>query len=153
MRYVAAVVVVISIVLVTIVVVRMIAVAIVIAAVVAAMPRCVPVVGAAVIVNTAAVPMAAPAAPSPSAAAAAHHGADSYPRSEREQARGHQVAGRVSRSCIRSSVDDSRVIARDVHHLRIRRLNYDHLCPALRLGAHRLLRSRLQIAGSLSLLA
>src|SRR3954471_21502492 len=82
-------------------------------------------------------------------------GADGDAGGEADQPRGHGcvvVAFLLHDHCRGLGVDDRGVVLRDVDHLRVGRLDHDHLLSGRRrLGLHLLLRRRLQRAGGAGL--
>src|SRR5580658_8275899 len=99
------------------------------------MPCAVPVVGAAVIDHCGAVPSTVPTAVSPGVRAAGHHGPDSNANSK-----GHDcgTGGRrdvnVCWNHVGIAIDHGGVVHGNVNHLRIHRLNHDHLRRLLHHG-------------------
>jgi hypothetical protein len=138
---------------VTIVVVVRVVTVVVVAAIVSSVPGGVSVVGSAVVVHTAAVPMAAPAIPPPATAASAHHCSYSNSCPERKEAGCNQVGSAVTGGAIGHTIDYGRVIRGNVDDLWVRRLDDDCLLSALSFRLYGLLRCTLQIAGSLRLLS
>src|SRR5580698_4701376 len=100
--------------------------------IVAAMPGIVSVVRPAVIHDGGAAPAATPAAIAPGAATAAHHGTHRNANSKREDRSRRDVRRSVSRRYVGIPVNHRRVVDRNVHHLRICRLNHDGLWRWLR---------------------
>src|SRR5262249_9791963 len=100
--------------------------------VVAAVPGRVPVIGSAVVHDRRTVPAAVPAAVTPAAATAVHHGADRDSYAEADESRGNRVTGGINRSRIGRhhvghAVYQGWVVLRHVYDLRIGGLNHDHL--------------------------
>jgi len=99
-----------------------------------AVPRRIPVVGAAVVHHRRSVPATVPTAPSPTAASASHHGADGDPGTKPDDARRGHIPCCISGRYIRGPVDHGRVVLRDVNNLRIGWLNDDRLRRLLHHG-------------------
>src|SRR5690349_11354116 len=91
------------------------------------MPGGVSVICSAVIIHTAAVPIAIPTTPSPAATSAAHHRSHRYSRAERKHAGCYQISSTVPRRIVRCSVHHGWVITGHVHDLRVCWLNDDCL--------------------------
>src|SRR6185369_4595081 len=94
--------------------------------VIASVPGGIAVIRTTVIDDSSAVPVTVPTAIAPTIPAA-HHGAHGDADSKRKNRSGCNSRGAVARSYIGSTVNDCRVICRDIHDLRIRWLNHDRL--------------------------
>src|SRR5580704_5238902 len=119
-------------------------------AVVPAVPGSVPIIRSAMVVRAAAVPVAVPTAIAPAAAASAHHRANCHPGAKGKQAGSDYIGSGVVGNNVWRAVNHGWVVLRNIHNLRIGRLNNDGL---RRLLHHGDLRPRLEIAGRLRLLA
>src|SRR3974390_1677089 len=122
-----------AVIVVSVVVVVVVSVAVMISAVVvASVPRSISVVASAVIHDSCAMPATIPAAVSPTATPSTHHRADRDAGTESDDARRYNVAGGVGRSHIAgnhvgSSINNRRVVLRNVDDLWICGLNHDCL--------------------------
>ena len=111
-------------VVVVVVVVVVIAVVVISAAVIAPMPGAVTVIGSAVIIDCAPMPVAIPGAVSPTIA---HHCSDSQSGAEGEDSCGDHRSGTVSGSYVWIAVHNSWVVFRNIDDLRVCGLDNDGL--------------------------